>query len=266
MAWGFQRGRVYNRRADIHGRFGGQQQGGIVTPSRFGLVVIITGEEGHQHGYEDRFRPDGTFEYFGEGQVGDMTLTRGNLAIAEHTRAGKSLLLFRKVRGGVQFEGEMVCEGLFARQSPDRTGELRKALVFELRPLEALDDADMSARAGTAPLEELRARAIAAATTTVQSSVAKRTVYERSQAVREYVLARSGGNCEGCGCPAPFKRPDGTPYMEAHHLLRLSDGGPDHPQHVIALCPTCHRRVHAGDDGSDYNARLTIRIGKIELD
>jgi hypothetical protein len=30
---GFEVGRTYNRRADIHARFGGQQQGGIVTPT-----------------------------------------------------------------------------------------------------------------------------------------------------------------------------------------------------------------------------------------
>jgi hypothetical protein len=36
------------------------------------------------------------FEYFGEGQVGDMVLQRGNLAIGSHAAEGKSLLLFRK--------------------------------------------------------------------------------------------------------------------------------------------------------------------------
>jgi hypothetical protein len=33
MAWGFEIGRIYNRRIDIHARFGGQQQRGIITPS-----------------------------------------------------------------------------------------------------------------------------------------------------------------------------------------------------------------------------------------
>src|ERR1700754_1786479 len=81
MSWGFEEGKVYNRRADIHARFGGQQQGGIITPSQHPLVIIITGEEGLEHGYADRTRDDGVFEYFGEGQVGDMMLQRGNLAI-----------------------------------------------------------------------------------------------------------------------------------------------------------------------------------------
>ena len=40
------------------------------------------------------------------------------------------------------------------------------------------------------------------------------------------------------------------------HLRRVSDGGPDHPAHVIALCPNCHRRVHAGVDGHTYNTTL----------
>jgi hypothetical protein len=46
MSYGFEPGRIYNRRSDIHARFGGQQQGGIITPSQHSLVIIITGEEG----------------------------------------------------------------------------------------------------------------------------------------------------------------------------------------------------------------------------
>ena len=75
------------------------------------LVIIITGEEGLEHGYADRYRADGVFEYFGEGQVGDMRLRAGNRAIAEHSVQGKGLLLFRKTSEGLRFEGEMVCEG-----------------------------------------------------------------------------------------------------------------------------------------------------------
>jgi hypothetical protein len=45
MGWGFEIGRTYNRRTDIHGRFGGQQQGGIITPAQHPLVIIITGRD-----------------------------------------------------------------------------------------------------------------------------------------------------------------------------------------------------------------------------
>jgi 5-methylcytosine-specific restriction protein A len=76
MSWGFEIGRVYNRRKDIHARFRGQQQGGIITPKKHALVSIITGEEGKQYGYADRERADGVFEYFGEGRNGPMRMTR----------------------------------------------------------------------------------------------------------------------------------------------------------------------------------------------
>lgn len=86
MSFGFEIGKSYNRRADVHARFGGQQQGGIIIPAEHPVVIIITGEEGLAHGYEDRYRDDGAFLYFGEGQIGDMRMQRGNAAIAHLSR------------------------------------------------------------------------------------------------------------------------------------------------------------------------------------
>ena len=45
-------------------------------------------------------------------------------------------------------------------------------------------------------------------------SSAVRTVkqFVRDPAVVAHVLHLSGGRCEHCGCEAPFKRADGTPY------------------------------------------------------
>jgi 5-methylcytosine-specific restriction protein A len=266
MSSGFEVGRVYNRRGDIHARFGGQQQGGIITPKNHPLVIIITGEEGLQHGYADRRREDGVFEYFGEGQLGDMQLTGGNKAIAEHSASGESLLLFRKADTGFRFEGEMVCESFHYERSPDRKGNDRSAIVFELRPLEAVSEVveDRGAPQG-ADLAGLLAKALAAAAAPPRTGVGTvRTVYERSRDVRDYVLARAGDNCEGCETSAPFKRKDGSPYLEPHHIRRLSDGGPDHPAFVIALCPNCHRRVHAGADGTAYNAVLLGRMTRLQ--
>jgi 5-methylcytosine-specific restriction enzyme A len=266
MSWAFEVGRVYNRRLDIHKRFGGQQQGGIITPVQDSLVIIITGEQGLEHGYADRYRADGVFEYFGEGQVGDMRLRAGNRAIAEHSAQGKGLLLFRKASDGLRFEGEMVCEGYHVEAAPDRTGAERKAIVFELRALEAVvEKVDTESAPSNMALKDLRQLAFSAASQASHPpSTGKRNVYERSQDVRVYVLVRANGKCEGCSAPAPFLRSDGTPYLEPHHLRRLSDGGPDHPAHVIALCPNCHRRVHAGADGATYNAKLAASMATIE--
>ena len=268
MSWGFEKGRVYNRRQDIHARFGGQQQGGIITPVEHPVVLIITGEEGLQHGYADQFRPDGVFEYFGEGQIGDMRIRAGNRAIAAHSEDGKGLLLFRKTTLGLRFEGEMVCDGFRYQIAPDRDGKQRNAIVFEMRTMEAVLEA--SATPTISPptnLAELRKLAwFAASTAAVPISQGRRNIYQRSRDVRDYVLARACGVCEGCGASAPFLRSDGTPYLEPHHLRRVSDGGPDHPRHVIGLCPNCHRRVHAGMDGDSYDVVLRSKMATIETE
>jgi 5-methylcytosine-specific restriction protein A len=196
-----------------------------------------------------------------------MALKKGNRAIAEHSALGKSLLLFRSVKQGLRFEGEMVCEGYHIERAVDRTGVERDAIVFELRSLEAINEAlETQVAIPAVALSELYQRALASA---VQNSTARskseRNIYQRSQDVRAYVLARAAGKCEGCEKPAPFKRADGTAYLEPHHMRRVSDGGPDHPQSVIALCPNCHRRVHAGADSAAYNSALVKKILDIEV-
>jgi 5-methylcytosine-specific restriction enzyme A len=85
---------------------------------------------------------------------------------------------------------------------------------------------------------------------------AKKIVYQRSKAVRAYVLARANGSCESCHEPAPFARKDGTPYLEPHHTRRVSDGGPDHPRWVGGICPNCHTEIHFGKDGAAKNSAL----------
>ncbi|RWO83199.1 MAG: HNH endonuclease [Mesorhizobium sp.] len=266
MSWGFERGRVYNRRADIHARFRGQQQGGIITPAGHNLVIIMTGEAGLDHGYADKWQADGVFEYFGEGQVGHMQMAKGNRAVAEHARNGKDLLLFEKEYPArtLRFRGAMVCEGWHHLQSPDTKGTVRQAIVFELRPLDAIVESVEALPPVQDDLATLRALAYNAAAPSTAVGSAVRTIYQRSRDVRDYVLRRAIGTCEGCCNPAPFKRPDDSPYLEPHHIRRASDGGPDDPRFVIALCPNCHRRVHSGADGASYNDALRHKMPEIE--
>lgn len=232
-------------------------------------MIIVTGEEGLTHGYSDRAREDGVFEYFGEGQVGDMLMQRGNLAIASHAANGRGLPLFRKTTEGLRFVGEMAYDRHHIEKAPDREGNSRDAIVFELRSLSAIVETTEDAPETEAhkSLEELRALARAAAAIVPPTKTENiRNIYQRSRDVRNYVLARAAGNCEGCKNSAPFTRKDGTPYLEPHHIRRVSDGGPDNPSFVIALCPNCHRRVHAGADGEGYNVILLAAMEKIEPD
>ncbi|TIS85620.1 HNH endonuclease [Mesorhizobium sp.] len=212
MSWGFERGRVYNRRVDIHALFSGQQQGGIITPAGHNLVIIMTGQAGLDHGYADRWRADGVFEYFGEGQDGPMKMTKGNKAIAEHARNGKDLLLFEKEYPArtLRFRGAMVCEGWHHVQSPDTKGTIRQAIVFELRPFDAIVESVEAQPPVQDDLAMLRARAYAAAAPSTAAGSAVRTIYQRSRDVRDYVLRRAIGKCEGCRNPAPFKSSKST--------------------------------------------------------
>jgi 5-methylcytosine-specific restriction protein A len=274
----FEQGHTYRRR-DLHERFGGQQQGGIVTPSGHPLILVITGEAGSAYGYDDGWESDGTFRYSGEGQVGDMQFVRGNAAIRDHAANSRELHLFEKSPPAhLRYVGQMVCAGHdLVPGVPDRNGQPRTAITFRLAPLpaQALTDepeapADESGATvpedwyWSADLDTLRAAAQAGASTSLKPAQARRNVYHRSAALRAYVLRRADGSCEGCNQPAPFNTAAGRPYLEAHHTLHLSDGGPDDPAAVIALCPTCHRRVHHGADGEAYNELLIASLGDIE--
>ncbi|WP_279386836.1 HNH endonuclease [Vibrio sinensis] len=69
-------------------------------------------------------------------------------------------------------------------------------------------------------------------------------IYERSPQVKAWVLNRAGGICEFCQQQAPFMTLSGSPYLEVHHVRRLSLGGSDTASNCVALCPNCHRSFH----------------------
>lgn len=80
--------------------------------------------------------------------------------------------------------------------------------------------------------------------------------FARDPAVRAWALRRARWRCEACGCAAPFLTAAGEPYLEVHHLRRLADGGSDTVDNVAALCPTCHREVHLGEEAETLRLRL----------
>lgn len=267
----FEVGSVYNRQRDIHQVFGGQERGGITTPSDCPFVFLFTGESGEQFGYSDGWRPDGVFAYTGEGQRGDMTFVRGNRAIRDHMTDGRDLLLFEatKTKGNHRFIGCFAFAGWETIKAPDRDGKQRNAIIFELVPVAETepaprvepDEADLDGKS----LQELRSLALAAAATPkVPSKESQRTYYIRSVKVKAYVLKRANGHCEACKKAAPFVRKDGTPYLEPHHIKRVADGGPDHPRSVGAVCPTCHRFIHHGAEGAKLNLELEKYVLEIE--
>lgn len=253
--------------------YGGQHQRGIWTPKEFPVVFMFTGTSGAAYGYRDGWTSEGVFQYTGEGQTGGMTFTSGNAAIRDHRKLSRDLLLFEDLgKGrGVRYVGMFDCAGWGFTAGTDKRGHSRQLIIFDLVPVTTgaarqAGESQQSAAAGQS-LSELRETAYKAATMDPPQSkaaTAKRAWYERSKQVRDYVLARAQGICEACKAPAPFTRPDGTPYLEPHHTRRLADDGPDHPEWVGAICPTCHRRIHYGADGASINTTLQQSIRATE--
>ncbi len=264
------------RRSDLHDQHGGSRQGGISPSAKSPLVLLFTGESGKQYGYlADGFQEDGTFCYTGEGRNGDMRMIKGNLAIRDSTANEKQLHLFEQTRKGfVQYLGEFSYLDHHEERAPDLSGDLRKVIVFELEVVSAESDftpalPNLSGKSELAkfwnlPLNQLRDLASAISSKQQTSAERKRMVYERREAVRVYALRRSKGNCEGCEQKAPFNNDKGQPYLEPHHIARIADEGPDHPEWVAALCPNCHRRVHFGVDRKSYNELVAEKIRSIE--
>ncbi len=46
--------------------------------------------------------------------------------------------------------------------------------------------------------------------------------------------------CQVLNCPVPIALPDGSPYVEGHHLKPLGHRGPDDERNILCLCPYHH--------------------------
>ena len=96
--------------------------------------------------------------------------------------------------------------------------------------------------------------------------------YVRDNKVRKAVLRRANGNCEYGSVQSPksrcitFLRRDGTPYLEAHHVIELSEQGRDKETNVIALCANHHREAHFGKAWKSLQAEflqiISVKLGE----
>ena len=79
------------------------------------------------------------------------------------------------------------------------------------------------------------------------------TAYHRDPSVAAVALRSAQHRCEAECTTEPFiANATGLPYVEAHHLVPLSqqsafaEASLDVPANVIALCATCHAKIHLG--------------------
>lgn len=98
---------------------------------------------------------------------------------------------------------------------------------------------------------------------TPKQSISQVTVFERSPAVKAWVLKHAGPYCEGCHSVAPFEVQPGVPYLEVHHVVPLAAGGEDTVENSVALCPNCHRRCHYSHARSEFIRELYYKVPRL---
>lgn len=206
--------------------------------------------------YEDKQEGDILY-YTGEGRKGDQTLTGANKRLLEAKKNNTTVFLFevfKKTEYTYKGEVELISEPFIEKQ-PDEDNKFRNAYIFPLKLKdyiaslnnpEALQSIEKQKYDRVKKLTD--AEVFDKAKQTEQSTpgytYTKTKCYQRSSYVVEAVLRRAQGICELCETEAPFKKKDGTPYLEVHHIKQLAKGGSDTINNTVALCPNCHRKVH----------------------
>jgi 5-methylcytosine-specific restriction protein A len=237
--------------------FGCSPQGGMRRSHKTNTLVLVSNHV--ESIYDDRWI-DGILHYTGMGTEGDQSLDfMQNKTLAESVSNGVPLHLFEVFQ-----EKEYVYAGPVALASApypetqtDQKGNDRRVWVFPLKPLQThsvpIDKAVVDAavqlnrrHAKKLTEDELLIRAQKAHRKAGQR-VVETTQHERNPWVAEYAKRRAAGKCDLCGSAAPFQNADGSPYLETHHIIWLAQGGEDSMQNTVALCPNCHRKMHALD-------------------
>lgn len=176
-------------------------------------------------GFVPEIRPDDSARWWAVWSVGHSTRDRGFLW-EMRPQVVEALQRLGWVNSAP------VPEEVFRKQEEERTAQsLRSATGKRL------------ARLASAPAHAPEVRVL-------------RVEFQRNPDVVASVLLAADGRCDLCGDEAPFKRTDGSPYLEVHHVTPLSDRGEDTLRNAVALCPNCHREAHHGQHKGRHNNRL----------
>ncbi len=119
------------KRSTLHDQYGGSRQSGISPTANYPYIFIFSGKQGKQHGYKDSWENKYVFSFTGEGQSGDMTFSRGNLALRDHQKNGNRVFLFEYVRRGfVKFVSELSLIDFDYFETHDIKGRIRIGIKF----------------------------------------------------------------------------------------------------------------------------------------
>lgn len=240
--------------ADIVNEFKCGNMGGMRRAKGTNTLVIISD---HTKGlYEDKWFSE-VLHYTGMGKNGDQDLNfMQNRTLAQSAHNGVDVYLFEVLEAGRYiYKGSVeLCDKPYQETQKGEDGLPRKVWMFPLRlksgdtPLKyeifKVYEENKKRQARRLSLDQVKQKAEENQSTKVGVRSVKVTNYIRDQYVSEYAKRIANGRCQLCGEMAPFLDEHNKPYLETHHIIWLSEGGPDTIGNTVALCPNCHRKMH----------------------
>lgn len=80
----------------------------------------------------------------------------------------------------------------------------------------------------------------------------------RDSGLIEWAKGFYGFDCMVRQCGNRFTKPDGKPYIEAHHITPLCDGGHDVEENIALVCAHHHRMAHFANENTKSDLRNSL--------
>lgn len=228
--------------------------GGMRRSKQTGTLVIISDDT--KGLYRDVWK-NGVLHYTGMGKIGDQVLEgnqNGTLFYSDTN--GVEVHLFEVITRAVYtYRGVVkLVDKPYKSRQPDDNGNMREVWMFPVAPVAEVGQ-EVSHELTEQEISKLSdkelARYTAVKNVKKEPKTTETVVYYRDPYLKQMVKRIADGKCQYCGEDAPFIDKQGEPYLEAHHVKRLADGGRDAIDNVVAICPNCHRKVHVLNDEVD---------------
>lgn len=228
--------------------------GGMRRSKQTGTLVIISDDT--KGLYRDVWK-NGILHYTGMGKTGDQVLEGNQNETLFYSRTnGVEVHMFEVlVKKVYTYRGvvKLVAEPYMDRQ-PDSHGNMRDVWIFPVMPISEAAQ-NVSRELTEEEIAQLSnkelARYAAVKNMNREPKTTEVMIYYRDPYLKQMVKRIAEGKCQYCGKSAPFVDKLGEPYLEAHHVKRLADGGNDTIDNVVAICPNCHRKIHVLEDEAD---------------
>lgn len=228
--------------------------GGMRRSKQTGTLVIISDDT--KGLYRDVWK-NGVLHYTGMGKIGDQVLEgnqNGTLYYSDTN--GVEVHLFEVLNKAIYtYRGvvKLVDKPYKSRQLDD-IGNMRDVWMFPVMPISEISQSishEMTEQEISKMSDKELARYTAVKNVKREPKTTEAVVYYRDPYLKQMVKRIADGKCQFCGNNAPFNDKQGEPYLEAHHVVRLADGGRDAIDNVVAICPNCHRKMHVLNDEVD---------------